>query len=479
MTATVVDLAYLGHQISCVADTDGGVHLTMSVHQHQGTGGGRRAYELSWPLGAVWLLARDDAGARAAERPERSARRAGGADAGSATAGRSSARESEHSARATRVVIAEPAGGGQSVHVRRMLGSRERQVDRCCGRAPTPAARSATRALRPGRRAGRRPGDDHPDRPGLVLGAAEQVVGAGAQRDHDVRPRLEDSTGRRVRQAAGQERSGPSAATALGSHRLRTSSPVHAAARRRTARRVELRAPEVPRMPREALVLVLAARREQRSWPGAVSATIDSSGTSGASRPQRVPARRVDPVRGAGARGAERAPVGREHPRSTHWPSLICSMRRRCPAGSARATRPTQPGGWRPAARRSAARRRAGSAAAVAANGDRAGARVRVRAPRPPARRSVVAPVMARSRSSHRELEVGQPREHPHRLTSGAVGGSGKQSLVFADSSQQAYADRIAGRLAERQADGRGAGQAGQARKPDRAGADVLVGLRV
>jgi spermidine/putrescine transport system ATP-binding protein len=66
LTARVLDLAYLGHQISCVVEADGGAQLAMSVHGQRTPVevGGR--YELSWPLDAIWLLARDDDGARAA-----------------------------------------------------------------------------------------------------------------------------------------------------------------------------------------------------------------------------------------------------------------------------------------------------------------------------------------------------------------------------------------------------------------------------
>jgi ABC-type Fe3+/spermidine/putrescine transport system ATPase subunit len=66
VTARVLDLAYLGHQISCVVETDGGAQMTMSVQQSRATVEVGETYELSWPLDAMWLLARDDAGARAA-----------------------------------------------------------------------------------------------------------------------------------------------------------------------------------------------------------------------------------------------------------------------------------------------------------------------------------------------------------------------------------------------------------------------------
>jgi spermidine/putrescine transport system ATP-binding protein len=67
ITATVTDLAYLGHQISCVMETAAGVQLTMSVHQPHSPVAVGSSYELSWPLDAVWVLARDEAGARAAD----------------------------------------------------------------------------------------------------------------------------------------------------------------------------------------------------------------------------------------------------------------------------------------------------------------------------------------------------------------------------------------------------------------------------
>ncbi len=66
VTARVLDLAYLGHQISCVAEADGGAQMTMSVQQSRAPVEVGETYELSWPLDAMWLLARDDAGARAA-----------------------------------------------------------------------------------------------------------------------------------------------------------------------------------------------------------------------------------------------------------------------------------------------------------------------------------------------------------------------------------------------------------------------------
>jgi spermidine/putrescine transport system ATP-binding protein len=66
LTATVLDLAYLGHQISCLVQTSAGAQLTMSMHQHHSGIAVGSSYEFSWPVAAVWVLARDDAGARAA-----------------------------------------------------------------------------------------------------------------------------------------------------------------------------------------------------------------------------------------------------------------------------------------------------------------------------------------------------------------------------------------------------------------------------
>ena len=66
ISATVIDLAYLGHQIACIVQTPSGAQLTMSMHQHDSPISVGSSYEFSWPLESVWLLARDDAGARAA-----------------------------------------------------------------------------------------------------------------------------------------------------------------------------------------------------------------------------------------------------------------------------------------------------------------------------------------------------------------------------------------------------------------------------
>jgi spermidine/putrescine transport system ATP-binding protein len=66
LTATVVDLAYLGHQVSCQLEVPGGAQLSMTQREQQQPLAVGRSYELSWRLQDVWLLARDDAGARAA-----------------------------------------------------------------------------------------------------------------------------------------------------------------------------------------------------------------------------------------------------------------------------------------------------------------------------------------------------------------------------------------------------------------------------
>jgi spermidine/putrescine transport system ATP-binding protein len=66
LTATVVDLAYLGHQVSCQLEMEGGAQLAMSQREQQQPIEVGRSYELSWRLEDVWLLARDDAGAQAA-----------------------------------------------------------------------------------------------------------------------------------------------------------------------------------------------------------------------------------------------------------------------------------------------------------------------------------------------------------------------------------------------------------------------------
>jgi spermidine/putrescine transport system ATP-binding protein len=66
LTAEVLDLAYLGHQISCVVAAGSGAQLAMSVHEQRAPVQVGERHELSWPVDAMWLLARDDVGARAA-----------------------------------------------------------------------------------------------------------------------------------------------------------------------------------------------------------------------------------------------------------------------------------------------------------------------------------------------------------------------------------------------------------------------------
>jgi spermidine/putrescine transport system ATP-binding protein len=66
LTARVVDLAYMGHEVACVVQADEGPQLAMTVNEQLATVEVGESYDLSWPLDAVWLLARDDAGARAA-----------------------------------------------------------------------------------------------------------------------------------------------------------------------------------------------------------------------------------------------------------------------------------------------------------------------------------------------------------------------------------------------------------------------------
>jgi spermidine/putrescine transport system ATP-binding protein len=67
LRAEVLDIAYLGHQIQCLVRSGDGAQLTMSVHEQRTRVSVGESYELSWPLDAVWLLARDDAAAAAAD----------------------------------------------------------------------------------------------------------------------------------------------------------------------------------------------------------------------------------------------------------------------------------------------------------------------------------------------------------------------------------------------------------------------------
>ncbi len=66
VTATVVDLAYLGHEISCLLQTPDGGQVSMSLRQQAEPIEVGRSYAVSWRVDDVWLLARDDAGAQAA-----------------------------------------------------------------------------------------------------------------------------------------------------------------------------------------------------------------------------------------------------------------------------------------------------------------------------------------------------------------------------------------------------------------------------
>ena len=66
LTATVIDLAYLGHQISCLLEMPGGGQVAMSLRAQGEPIEVGRGYEVSWRVDDVWLLARDDAGAQAA-----------------------------------------------------------------------------------------------------------------------------------------------------------------------------------------------------------------------------------------------------------------------------------------------------------------------------------------------------------------------------------------------------------------------------
>ena len=66
VTATVVDLAYLGHEISCLLQMPDGIQVSMSLRQQAEPIEVGRSYGVSWRADEVWLLARDDAGAEAA-----------------------------------------------------------------------------------------------------------------------------------------------------------------------------------------------------------------------------------------------------------------------------------------------------------------------------------------------------------------------------------------------------------------------------
>ncbi|HWD73917.1 MAG TPA: ABC transporter ATP-binding protein [Solirubrobacteraceae bacterium] len=66
VSARIVDLAYLGHQISCLAESQAGAQIAISVHEARAPVAVGETYELSWPVSAMWLVARDDTAAQAA-----------------------------------------------------------------------------------------------------------------------------------------------------------------------------------------------------------------------------------------------------------------------------------------------------------------------------------------------------------------------------------------------------------------------------
>jgi spermidine/putrescine transport system ATP-binding protein len=61
VSASVVDLAYLGHHVSCVLETRGGVQLAMSVSRPVAGLAVGEPCELSWSFDAIWLLGVDGA----------------------------------------------------------------------------------------------------------------------------------------------------------------------------------------------------------------------------------------------------------------------------------------------------------------------------------------------------------------------------------------------------------------------------------
>jgi spermidine/putrescine transport system ATP-binding protein len=66
VTARIVDLAYLGDQIACLAESEGGAQVAMTVHEQRAAVAVGETHQLSWPLSAMWLVARDDTAAQAA-----------------------------------------------------------------------------------------------------------------------------------------------------------------------------------------------------------------------------------------------------------------------------------------------------------------------------------------------------------------------------------------------------------------------------
>jgi spermidine/putrescine transport system ATP-binding protein len=66
VSARIVDLAYLGHQISCLAESDDGPQIAVSVYEARAPVAVGETHQLSWPPSAMWLVARDDTAAQAA-----------------------------------------------------------------------------------------------------------------------------------------------------------------------------------------------------------------------------------------------------------------------------------------------------------------------------------------------------------------------------------------------------------------------------
>jgi ABC-type Fe3+/spermidine/putrescine transport system ATPase subunit len=56
LSARIVDLAYLGHHLSCVAESAAGWQLTVSMHQSHAAVAVGDHCSLSWPFDATWLL---------------------------------------------------------------------------------------------------------------------------------------------------------------------------------------------------------------------------------------------------------------------------------------------------------------------------------------------------------------------------------------------------------------------------------------
>ncbi len=58
VSARIVDLAYLGHHVSCVLETSAGAQLAMRMTQPRSALAVGQQFEVSWPFDAIWLLAR-------------------------------------------------------------------------------------------------------------------------------------------------------------------------------------------------------------------------------------------------------------------------------------------------------------------------------------------------------------------------------------------------------------------------------------